>query len=109
MPTPTGGKPSCATAPGRTPAAALARYLSALLPGASTVHVRVLSPRTTLWPHLRTTAADAAGRVVPMSRARSLAVARSLIRAFPDARWSESGQIFDLRTGALGAGGGAAC
>ncbi|GAB2787945.1 hypothetical protein GCM10027091_20690 [Streptomyces daliensis] len=88
---------------GATPAAAgerLAKRLAPMLPGAVEVRVRLQGPRT-LWPHLRLTAVDEQGRVVPVARAKALTIARWIIRSFPHAGWADTCHVFDLRTATL--------
>ncbi|MER7043683.1 transcriptional regulator [Streptomyces jumonjinensis] len=77
----------------------LAAQLSSMFPCAETMKVRLLGPRS-LWPHLKLTAVDKAGRAVPITRAGALAAARWIIRTYPDAGW-QSPRTFNLRTGHL--------
>lgn len=81
-------------------AARLADRLSILLPGVAAVVVRLQGPRTP-WPHLRFTAVDDRHRTVHVPRAKALAVARWLIRSFPQAGWARRPMCFDLRTAVL--------
>ncbi|MFD6468967.1 transcriptional regulator [Streptomyces goshikiensis] len=82
------------------PAERLAVQLTALLPGAVVVHVRLQGPRT-LWPHLRLTVEDEGGRTLRVPRARAVTLARWIIRSFPQAKWAATGHAFDLRTATL--------
>ncbi|MGW7292820.1 transcriptional regulator [Streptomyces xiamenensis] len=79
----------------------LAAQLSSMLPGAAVIEIRIQGPRT-LWPHLDLTAFTEHGRALPVSRAKSLPIARWIIRSFPQAGWAASGgHAFDLRTAQL--------
>lgn len=78
----------------------LADHLSAMLPQAATVRVRLQGPQT-LWPHIGLTARDASGARVRVSRTQALTAARWIIRAHPNAGWQRP-RVFDLRTAQLG-------
>ncbi|MFG2671618.1 transcriptional regulator [Streptomyces sp. NPDC048445] len=83
------------------PAERLAAQLASMLPGAAVVQVRLQGPRT-LWPHLGLTAVTHRGRHLRVPRAKALAIARWIIRSFPQAGWAASGgHAFDLRTAEL--------
>ncbi|MFF5567666.1 transcriptional regulator [Streptomyces sp. NPDC012623] len=83
------------------PAERLAAQLASMLPEAAVVQVRLHGPRT-LWPHLGITVLAAGGRTVRVPRAQALAIARWIIRSFPQAGWAASGgHAFDLRTAEL--------
>lgn len=92
----------CNPKPGTAPARAerLAAHLHSMLPGAVVVQVRLQGPRT-LWPHLGLTAMNECGHVMRVPRAKSLPMARWIIRSFPQARWGATGHSFDLRTAEL--------
>jgi hypothetical protein len=93
---------ACAAAP--TPRAQdLARRLSAMLPQAAAVHLRLLDGRRTRWPHLELTATDEAGAEVRVNRTQALTAARAVIRTHPDAGW-QRGHTFSLRTALLDGG-----
>ncbi|MFI8174021.1 transcriptional regulator [Streptomyces microflavus] len=83
------------------PAERLAAQLSSMLPEVAVVQVRLQGPRT-LWPHLGLTAVHASGRTLRVPRGKAVAIARWIIRSFPQAGWAASGgQAFDLRTAEL--------
>lgn len=89
-------KPESAPAPAKR----LAVQLASMMPGAAVVEVRLQGPRT-LWPHLGITAMNERGHVLRLPRAKSLPIARWIIRSFPHAGWSTAGHAFDLRTARL--------
>ncbi|KUO00072.1 transcriptional regulator [Streptomyces caeruleatus] len=86
------------TAPAR--AERLAAQLASMLPGAAVVQVRLQGPRT-LWPHLGLKAINDCGTALRVPRAKSLTIARWIIRSFPHAGWTTAGHAFDLRTAKL--------
>ncbi len=92
----------CNPKPRTSPARAerLAAQLTSMLPGAVVVQVRLQGPRT-LWPHLGLTALNERGQVLRVPRAKSVPLARWIIRCFPHARWAATGHSFDLRTAEL--------
>ncbi|MER5968545.1 transcriptional regulator [Streptomyces sp. NPDC002055] len=90
--------PKSGTGPAR--AERLAAQLTSMLPGAVVVQVRLQGPRT-LWPHLGLTALNECGQALRVPRAKSLPMARWIIRCFPHARWATTGHAFNLRTAEL--------
>lgn len=92
----------CNPKPENAPASAkrLAAQLASMLPDASVVQVRLQSPRT-LWPHLALVALNDRGHALRVPRAKSLPIARWIIRSFPHAEWGTQGHIFDIRTAKL--------
>ncbi|MEU6440408.1 transcriptional regulator [Streptomyces sp. NPDC047046] len=77
----------------------LAVQLADMIPGAVTVRVSLTDPKRT-WPHPYTIVKDENGTTLHVRRTTAHIVARWIMRAWPDADWSEANTL-DLATAIL--------
>lgn len=77
----------------------LARTLAEMLPGARTLRVTLRGPAQA-WPSPHASASDGAGRRMPLSCPQARTAALWIIRACPEADWSQDREC-DLKTGRL--------